>query len=822
MLCIKENLIVFEYKRSMIKLEKWKDLARQYQGFTIVVIAEIIVLLVMIAASLGKPATYVLDKSNLIVKDTAVTTNTDGSFFITGRNDTEPFGRWIISSEKLKLPHGMYELTVHYNSVLYDMENGGGNCDDMTGDITLVSADDSFGYQYNKIVLYDSYSSMTDRVWVQSFTGIDDLEVKVTFYGVGDLQISDITINELPIWRLTCILAWILIFVFVDFIYIYFFTANSYQNKVVVAGLIAIIFASSLPLFANFLFWGHDMNFHLARIWSLADGLKNGHWIVPIQTEMINGYGYATPLFYSQLFLYPPAILYCMGAPLQVCYQFYAVVINAVTCFICYYCVKQLLKDKYLALFGAMIYTLSAYRIANTYVRAAIGEYTAMAFFPLVLYGFAKVFMEKNENLRGGGYFSLALGLSGLIQCHILSCELSAFFILLLCMICIKKTLQPKRFLTLAKAALLTVGINIGFLLPFLQSMQMNIAVNQDKINEIQEHGTYILQVLGIFMSATGDSKKGMTYEMPIALGIALILGLGTFLACCVKKYEWKIDKSPLMRVGAVCAGFTIACVIFSLRCFPWDSLRNIHEGVAKIFCMIQFPWRYLSLGTVFGVFASLIGIYYLQNPVWKKVVCGVMALLTVLNMGHFYVVYGNEVQTTTVYGILDKNDYISSGEYLPANTVGGYMNWRKIVTDESAVTVEDYNYTDGITTFLCTNTADKPKTVEIPLLNYDNYHAYALADGQELEIQNGENNYVNVVVAPHYTGMVQVKYEIPLLWKVSYAVSAIVLIGMAVWGIYHKRKNRKENNKIEQDNDSDKNNNSDNSDSKVTAKTAL
>lgn len=149
-------------------------------------------------------------------------------------------------------------------------------------------------------------------------------------------------------------------------------------------------------------------------------------------------------------------------------------------------------------------------------------------------------------------------------------------------------------------------------------------------------------------------------------------------------------------------------------------------------------------------------------------------------------------------------------------------MNWRKIVTDESAVTVEDYNYTDGITTFLCTNTADKPKTVEIPLLNYDNYHAYALADGQELEIRNGENNYVNVVVAPHYTGMVQVKYEIPLLWKVSYAVSAIVLIGMAVWGIYHKRKNRKENNKIEQDNDSDKNNNSDNSDSKVTAKTAL
>ena len=47
----------------MKKLEKWKDFAFQYKGFTIVVVFEVIMLLVMIAASLGKPATYVLDKS---------------------------------------------------------------------------------------------------------------------------------------------------------------------------------------------------------------------------------------------------------------------------------------------------------------------------------------------------------------------------------------------------------------------------------------------------------------------------------------------------------------------------------------------------------------------------------------------------------------------------------------------------------------------------------------------------------------------------------------------------------------------------------------
>lgn len=751
-------------------------------------------MLIFIASSFGRQVAYVLDKETLIVKDPSVVTDEDGAFFITGRNDAETFSRWIMSSEPLRMPCGMYELEANYDSVLYELENSGGNCDDSTGVIQLISQNNSSGFQYNEIDLFDGRACTADRVWVRSFTGIDDLEVKVCFYGVGDLHLKNIVIRELPIWRLTRILAWLLAFLAIDAVYVYFFTDNQYQNKPAVAALLATTVFSSLPLFANFLFWGHDMNFHMARIWSLAEGMKHGHLIVPIQTEMINGYGYATPLFYSQLFLYIPAVLYLMAAPLQVCYQIYAILINAATCLICYYCVKGLLKSRNLAAFGAALYTLSAYRIANLYVRAAVGEYTAMAFFPLALYGFAKVYMAEGKKINRGEYLPIVFGLSGMIQCHVLSCELSAFFILALCILCIKKTLQPARLFALIKAALLTVGVNFAFLLPFLQSMQMDVAVRHDEINEIQDHGTYLLQVLGIFMPSTGDSKKGMAFEMPMAIGFALIIGLVAFLACCVKKQEWGLEKNKLMRAGVVCSGFAIACIVFSTRFFPWDSVKNISGGLAKVFCMIQFPWRYLSLGTVFCVFAALIGIkliYECKGAAWGTACCGVMMAFMLMNTGLFYMTYGNEVQTTTVYGILEKDDYISSGEYLPANTIGGYMNWRRIVTDETTVTVSDYEYTDGVTSFWCGNASDDEKTVEIPLLNYDNYHAYALNGGEELAIRNGENNYVNVVVKPHYEGMVQVRYEIPVLWKLSYAVSAVVLIGICIVGFYDIKKKR-------------------------------
>lgn len=161
---------------------------------------------------------------------------------------------------------------------------------------------------------------------------------------------------------------------------------------------------------------------------------------------MVNGYGYATPLFYSQLFLYIPALIYCLGAPLQVSYQIYAILINAASCLICFYCIKELFRNKRFALFGAILYTLSAYRLADVYTRASVGEYTAMAFLPLVLYGFARVYMTEEKKITWHDYMPIVIGLTGIIRCHILTCELTALCILLFCLLTIKKHFSHKDF----------------------------------------------------------------------------------------------------------------------------------------------------------------------------------------------------------------------------------------------------------------------------------------------------------------------------------------------------------------------------------------
>lgn len=357
-----------------IQNKSFKRFVKQYRGFSIVLVLEMIFLMILVIASLKKPVTYELDCDNLMIREPSVVQEEDGSLFITGRNDAEPFSRFIFESSPLYMPHGVYELEVNYHSMFHDIDQGGGNCEERTGIIQLTSEKHVSGYQYNEISLTDGRNTTSDRIWVRSVTGIDDLQVKVCFLGMGDLRVTGIEVRELPAWRWVCIVGWLLAFAAVDLLYTYFFTKNSYKDKQVVVGLVAAIIFSSLPVFTNFIFKGHDLGFHLARIWSLAEGIKNGHWIVPIQTEGLNGYGYAAPLFYGQLFLYIPAVLYVMAAPLQVCYQVYVFLINAATCLICYFCIKGLLKNKNLAVLGAILYTLSAYRITNLYVRAAVGD----------------------------------------------------------------------------------------------------------------------------------------------------------------------------------------------------------------------------------------------------------------------------------------------------------------------------------------------------------------------------------------------------------------------------------------------------------------
>ena len=82
-----------------------------------------------------------------------------------------------------------------------------------------------------------------------------------------------------------------------------------FKNKKYTVCYLVIILMASIPLFNNYLIRGHDIYFHLMRIEGLAQGLGAGEFPVRIQPAWYDGYGYAVSVFYSDLFLYPAALL---------------------------------------------------------------------------------------------------------------------------------------------------------------------------------------------------------------------------------------------------------------------------------------------------------------------------------------------------------------------------------------------------------------------------------------------------------------------------------------------------------------------------------
>ena len=74
-----------------------------------------------------------------------------------------------------------------------------------------------------------------------------------------------------------------------------------------IIGILTVLYMAS-PLGNTRLHSGHDFSYHLLRIENIKDGLLNGQLPVRIGPLFLNHRGYASSLFYPELFLYFPAM----------------------------------------------------------------------------------------------------------------------------------------------------------------------------------------------------------------------------------------------------------------------------------------------------------------------------------------------------------------------------------------------------------------------------------------------------------------------------------------------------------------------------------
>ena len=689
---------------------------------------------------------------------------------------------------------GAYEVTVQYFSC-QTPDTPTFNALHSAGSLSFASAGNPSAIHADAVILDDCHRTVTTRLWVGYGAKMRDLTATLT-YGEGQLYLYGITLTEQPIYRAARLVGFVLLAALLDLALLLLFARGDenapvrrrrYAVPLVLAGIALL---ASLPLFSNYLYFGHDLDYHLQRITAMAAELSYGQFPVRLTTDSLNGYGYANPLCYCELFLTLPALLYNAWLPLRTCYQVYIFAVTLATAAIAYYSFGTITASRKLGLLGAGLYTLSCYRMVCIYVRAAVGEYTAIAFLPLILAGLYNIY--TTEKPRFAQWAPMAFGMAALVQCHLLSCELIALLLVVFCLLRLRETLRPARLLAWLKAALLALALSAWYFFPFLISTrEINLMVNGPLIGKIQGQGTYLVQLFSPFGCGYGGTADGTSNDMTLTLGLPLAAGFVLVIYCLLRRERWQQQET--LRRMQTAFGFAMLTLVLSLRVFPWDGVQNwLGRAAGKMAGMFQYPWRFLSLATVLLCLAVLLAVQLLQekNVRLAKGAAAALAACALLTVGvvQTQITTGMSEQAYNVFLNRQPNATTGVGEYLIDGTSGYETIWAQPKPGSEELQLLSYEKRGGKAYLTVENDGDAAD-ISVPIFNYGHYYAADEATGDAYALGTGENARITLNIPAGYTGTIVIAYHAPVYWRAFELVSLLALIGSVGWGASQRKK---------------------------------
>ncbi len=536
---------------------------------------------------------------------------------------------------------------------------------------------------------------------------------------------------------------------------------------------LAVVFCS-LPLFYHGIegHHGQDLGFHINRIEGIYLELLNGVFPVRMQSFWMDGYGYPVSIYYGDIFLYLPALLRLMGVPVVTAYKTFLFFVNVMTVIIAYKCFSRIMGNSFLGAFGAFVYATSNYRLLDLYIRAAVGEYTAMAFLPLVALGVCLVYgwtKEDEKNVGTDAVLYLTLGMSGILLSHMMTLEITGICLIITCLLNIKKTFTPKVIQTFLISAASTLGLTFYFTVPFVdyfttESVRINQVVGNAR--QIQESGTRLYEFFDFFMIPFSNLDASISDDrMLTSPGMVLMGVLVAAVAVCVTK---RADKRIIILTLT-----SLVLLFVSSDIFPWNALGR-SGAIGDLLAQVQFPWRYIGIATVVMTLLLLTLISGKENRRTAVIIMSVGAAMCVW----FFGVYGKYAELDDFMDTADLDTYdMGCIEYLRPDAEREDFKKKIDVTAGSAeVFALDRVGTDMDIYVSSTEGA----TIELPVLNYKYY--YVTDDrGGSYAIMDGENDEISFDVDADFDGIIRLRYEAPRFWHVAEWVSLLSLIGFCL-----------------------------------------
>lgn len=560
------------------------------------------------------------------------------------------------------------------------------------------------------------------------------------------------------------------------------FLSNNKKNiKIVIIFLVIVAFAV-YPYLNRIQPWGHDMSFHLNRIQSITQELKNGNFPVQIYSNQLQGTGYGTPLFYPQLFLYIPAVFNLIFDALIVSYKFFIVLITAATLGITYFSANRIFKSKTKSIVTSLLYTFSLYRIEDVFVRAALGEIIAFAFLPLVIAGIYEMINGDKKK-----WWILALGLLGIANSHMISFALAVGMILYFFIINIVKVWKEKRFKNAVICAITSVILcSSVFFVMIEQASHSEYIVTEGGTNGAVSDNAATISKLFESELTSKTAQAGNTdiiTSNTVNMGIGFILLALAVLMLFVKDKDKKQNRFMWMTWA-----LGVISIVMASKVFPWKYF--------SMFWFIQFPWRMNLISTLCMSIVGSYAIFNIFDNFDKKKLC-IIASLVVLFVGAGYLEKVECDPNGYSYEGLIAEMPVGGGEYLPSNYDSDNLN----VTDESETIIYEYTREGNKIEFdYKEDKLAENGIVNVPLTYYHGYKAYVQDENgkmENVEVEKNKWGMLKVINEKQLTGKIIVKYEKTTIQIISYFLTIAAFIGVIIYIIRQYKIDKKDMKKV-------------------------
>lgn len=400
--------------------------------------------------------------------------------------------------------------------------------------------------------------------------------------------------------------------------------------------LLVIITVWAWASLVNGSYFSHHDSQHIARLYTLYQGLSQGSWYPRFVDLLGFGYGYPLFNFYPPLLYYVAALFHFLGASYVWSIKLVGIVGFITAAWGVYWYVRLVSGSRLASYLAAILYTYAPYHGVNLYVRGALAEFSAMAVLPYVFVGLEQLRQGKR---MGGVVF--ALSFAALILAHPLIAFPAVFFIAGYILMSIVTThFSLRYFVSTAVAGLLGLGMSAFFWLPSMVERKYTLvdAILTRELASYQIHFVYLAQLWSSAWGYGGSGPElsdGMSFQIGkihVALFVMSLVAIVYWVRHRrVQQGEWKhVFERPVaayITSAGLAGGALYMTVTWSKP--VWDAISFLWY--------LQFPWRFLTFAALFvSVFATASVVVYeriiaARLPGKSGSYLGIFAVLAVL-----------------------------------------------------------------------------------------------------------------------------------------------------------------------------------------------